>query len=420
MREWRIAAIVFALAAAVFTAAGFLPGRVMIPLDLPRDTAAWKANPDERVVVSNKLLSDPMFAFYTWDREARRQLARGEFPWRNVWAADGAHLFANPEAALLFPLTWIRIALGDRGWALYCFLKLFLAGLGMWWLARVATGCDWRSALVAGLAYMASGYMTVWLLWSHTNIYAMLPGLAASAISLARAPSPRWAAATIALAALTTAGGHPETLFYGVLGIALFIAITERRLWLTATCALIGFALLAVQLVPFAKAAAECDLLAQRRNHPERFARIAAIPATLLPGYLGSPLAGEIDLTPLVPHDRGENFNERNSAYAGLAALIVVLAAWRRVPRAALAIAFAALLLSWHLPLLRVVERIPPLSFGASSRLSLVFPFFVTMCLGAALDGLSCHPERSEGPGWEGLRAARAPRPLATLGVTRG
>jgi arsenite/tail-anchored protein-transporting ATPase len=31
----------------------------------------------------------------------------------------------------------------------------------------------------------------------------------------------------------------------------------------------------------------------------------------------------------------------------------------------------------------------------------------------------TCHPERSEGPGREGLRAARAPRPLATLGVTR-
>jgi arsenite-transporting ATPase len=31
----------------------------------------------------------------------------------------------------------------------------------------------------------------------------------------------------------------------------------------------------------------------------------------------------------------------------------------------------------------------------------------------------TCHPERSEGPGREGLRAARAPRPLATLGVTK-
>src|SRR6185436_1902590 len=31
----------------------------------------------------------------------------------------------------------------------------------------------------------------------------------------------------------------------------------------------------------------------------------------------------------------------------------------------------------------------------------------------------SCHPERSEGPGREGPRAAPAPRSLATLGMTR-
>ena len=367
MREWRIAAIVFALAAALFTAAGFLPGRVFLPVDLPLDFGAWKHDPSVRVAVSNKLLSDSILEFRPWDHEVRRLVASGQFPWRNVWAGDGQHLFANPEASLLFPLTWLRIAMGDRGWALNAFLKLFLAGLGMWWLARVATKCDWRSALAAGFVYMTCGYMTVWLLSPHTNVYAMLPWLAASAMTKRRL-------ATFAFAALATAGGHPETLFYGVVAIAIYLWSARWLAW-----AFLGFALCAVQLVPFAIAASHSDLLGQRLRGSSP-TRLFAIPATLLPGYLGSPLAAEIDLSAL----GGENFNERASGYAGLCALIVVLAAWRKVPRRALIIAIAALVLSWHLPLLRVIAKLP----GATERLGLVFAFFISMCVAPALESL--------------------------------
>ncbi len=367
MREWRIAALVFALAAALFTAKGFLPGRVFLPVDLPLDYGAWKHDPNVRVPVSNKLLSDSILEFRPWDHEVRRLVASGQFPWRNVWAGDGQHLFANPEASLLFPLTWLRIVMGDRGWALNAFLKLFLAGLGMWWLARAATQCDWRSALVAGFVYMTCGYMTVWLLSPHTNVYAMLPWLAASALT-------RRPLATFAFAALATAGGHPETLFYGVVAIAIYLWSARWLAW-----AFLGFALCAVQLVPFAMAASHSDLLAQRLQTAVQ-TRWFAMPATLLPGYLGSPLAGEIDLSAL----GAENFNERAGGYAGLCALIVVLAAWRHVPRRALIIALAALVLSWHLPLLRLIAKLP----GATERLGLVFACFVCLCLPPALEAL--------------------------------
>jgi hypothetical protein len=126
------AALFFAAAAALFTAQGFLPHRVMLPLDLPRDAGAWKGDPAVRVSVSNRLLSDPVFEYVAWDREIRRLIGSGHFPWRNRFAGDGAHLFANPETALLFPLTWPRLIFGDRGWTITLFLKLFSAGLGMW------------------------------------------------------------------------------------------------------------------------------------------------------------------------------------------------------------------------------------------------------------------------------------------------
>src|SRR5437870_4724759 len=46
--------------------------------------------------------------------------------------------------------------------------------------------------------------------------------------------------------------------------------------------------------------------------------------------------------------------------------------------------ASAALVLSWHLPLLRVVAKIP----GATERLGLVFAFFISMCVAPALESL--------------------------------
>ncbi|HEY6843358.1 MAG TPA: hypothetical protein VI391_04265, partial [Thermoanaerobaculia bacterium] len=331
------AAIFFAASAALFTARGFLPHRVMLPLDVPRDAGAWKRDPAVRVAVSNRLLSDPVFEYYAWDTEIRRLVANGEFPWRDRYAGDGAQLFANPETSLLFPLTWIRLLLGDYGWAVSLFLKLFFAGFGMWWLARELTGCDWRSALVAGFAYLASGFMTVWLLFPHTNVYAVLPWLA---FAVLRGNVP----AIIVTSALATAGGHPETLCYGVIALAIFFRPSRKVVIAAAT----GFFLCAMQLVPFLIALRGSDLLATRSHRAARV-RPFAIPATILPGYLGSPLENEIDLSGIA-QPAAENFSERSGGYAGAVALLVVLFAWPRLPgraRRGVIIGTVALMLSW-------------------------------------------------------------------------
>ena len=347
----------------------------MLPLDLPRDAVAWKGDPAVRVSVSNRLLSDPVFEYVAWDREIRRLIGGGQFPWRNRYAGDGAHLFANPETALLFPLTWPRIVFGDRGWAVTLFLKLFFAGLGMWWFARVLTGCDWRFALVAGFAYLASGYMTVWLLFPHTNVYAMLPWLAAAALR-------KNGALVVLFAALATAGGHPETLFFGVTALAIFLLWERCAVLMTAICAAIGFLIIAVQLVPFLMALSKSEMLAERAHRPVH-TRVFAIPATILPGFLGSPLAGEIDLSGIA-QPAAENFSERSGGYAGAVALIVVACAWRLLPRSArrgIIIGVVALVLSWF-----------SFSIAATERFGLVFIFFVSGALGSAIEQLT--PQR--------------------------
>lgn len=387
--QWGVAAgVTFALAL-FLTFPGFLPGRVLLPLDHPRDLGAWKADPTSRFEISNKIVSDPIYEYLAWDMEIRRLLAAGEMPWRNQWAGDGAHLYANPETALLFPFTWPRILLGERGWVFMALLKLWAGGLGMWWFARLL-GSEWRLALVGSAVYAASGYMTMWLLFPHTNVYATLPWLAGCAVMFLREPSRRWAAGVIGTAALATAGGHPETLFHGVIGIALFLLLTEnrRRLGVVALLAFVGFAMIAVQLVPFAVALSKSDIVrtrsASETHHPRAWAAVAQV----LPGFLGSPLRGEIDLSGIAQPE-SENFNERNAGYAGAITLLIIALAWRRLSRAVrtgVIIGIASLILGWKLPLIDDVLRMLPLfNVAANERFPLVFVFFASAAVPSAL-----------------------------------
>jgi hypothetical protein len=388
MARWLATAIVFAFAF-LLTFPGFLPGRILLPLDHPRDLGAWKPDPESRFEISNKIVSDPIYEYLAWDMEIRRLLANGEMPWRNRWAGDGAHLYANPETALLFPFTWPRILLGDRGWVLMALLKLWAGGLGIWWFARLM-GAEWRFALVGSAAYMASGYMTMWLLFPHTNVYATLPWLAGCAVQYLRAPSRRWALGVIATAALATAGGHPETLFHGVIALALFLLFTgqRRRLAMAAALAFAGFALIAAQLVPFALALSKSDIVRTRSAAESHSVRIYAAIAQVLPGFLGSPLRGEIDLSGIAQPE-AENFNERNAGYAGAITLIVLAFAWRRLSRElriGLIIGAASLIVGWKLPLVDdAIRALPLFSVAANERFPLVFVFFASAALPSAL-----------------------------------
>src|SRR5439155_8794153 len=199
--------------ALLYTARGMWPGRRLVPLDIPRDYLAWKHDPAERVRVSNSLLSDVPLQLVPWDTEARRLLARGEMPWRNRYAGEGEHLFANPLAAQLSPFTWPRLLFGLQGWPWTVFLKLLVAMLSLYWFATTL-GANEFAASMSAIVFALSGYSIVWALYPHTNTFVLLPALAASAMQ-------RRFVTTALIAALATAGGHPETLCVGV--IAIFV-----------------------------------------------------------------------------------------------------------------------------------------------------------------------------------------------------
>lgn len=395
--EWLFAATLTFVLALALTFPGLLPGRILLPIDHPRDLGAWKPDPNTRYAVSNRLLSDPVYQFQPWDREVGRLMANGELPWRNRWAGDGAHLFANPQTGLLFPVTWVRLLLGDRGWAVMALLKLWGGALGLWWLARTL-GAEWRVALLGSLAYATSGYMTVWLLHPHTNVFAVLPWLAAAALEFLRQPTRRRAAVVIITAALATAGGHPETLFHGVIAIGALLVLIRRgrALGATALAAAIGFLLLAVQIVPFLTALSRSDIVTMREAERAASPRPFAIVAQVLPGVLGSPLRGELDLSGAV--SSGENFNERSGGYVGAITLLIIIVAWRRLTRAlrvALMIGVVSLIVAWRFPILTdVLQMVPLVRLTANARFALVMVLFGAAALPSAVAAVATDTPR--------------------------
>lgn len=384
----------FAAAALLYTAPGFLPERVMVPLDLQLDYGAWKPNPTIRVPADNRLLSDALLEFYPWDVVMREHLIAGRMPWRNPYTNDESHLFANPETAILFPLNWLRVVSGSRGWAVWLFLRLVIAGLAMYWLART-TGVPRPAAILSGLVYLGCGFTILWSMHPHASVAALLPAFAASLWRILQRPDRTNLLLVIFFAAILTAAGHPETLMHGVVGVSVWLAWhfsrtgapNRRAALLGIAGSAVGFLLIAVQLIPFFFALLDGEFAASRRRAERGPFRPVAVAGMIIPGFLGTPLRGEIDLTALLPGS--ENFLERSSAYVGLITLVILCLAWKELApqyRKGLIVGAIALLIAWRLPGLRdLVRHVPLFTLAANERFTLLFAFFASLAAGPAV-----------------------------------
>jgi hypothetical protein len=198
-------------------------------------------------------------------------------------------------------------------------------------------------------------------------------------------------------AALATAGGHPETMATTVLAIAGFLVwewITRTRegrpvfrtvVWTTLPAAA-GFLLLAVQLVPFFLLLKGSRIAELRAVGQTPVFRGYAVAGQVLPGFLGSPLRSELDLSGAVPGS--ENFNMRSQGFVGFVTLVVFVSCARRLEprfRRALVIAAVALLAAWTVPPFGWIGKLPPLSFLAPQYWIAPFVLFASVATGPAL-----------------------------------
>jgi hypothetical protein len=145
--------------------------------------------------------------------------------------------------------------------------------------------------------------------------------------------------------------------------------------------------MLGIQLVPFGVALVHSHAIRGRGEQLEiRFRKLTPL-AEILPGYLGSPLKGELDLTG--PIAFAENFNQRTGGYIGAIALLAILIV---IPRSspALWVAGGAFLLALAVPgLAHVLKYVPLVNWVAFEYFQVAFVLFAAALAGIAIQQLA-------------------------------
>jgi len=151
-----------------------LPGKVLSPADNVVTFAPWAALAPG-VAPVNPRLSDITFLFHPSILYGAEEIRAGRFPLWNPHVFGGAPFFANPQTALLFPLTALAYVLPPAlALTLMSVLKLSVAGVGMYWFLRRLDVAS-LAALVGAVAFEFNALLVTWLQWSNTSPVVLLP-----------------------------------------------------------------------------------------------------------------------------------------------------------------------------------------------------------------------------------------------------
>ncbi|MCB1032993.1 MAG: YfhO family protein [Acidobacteria bacterium] len=378
-RPWRLPWAAFSLAATVFLWPTLrLPDGIPSPAASAARMPPWAAvaDPDE----GNPTLVDVTFQIQPWLIFLRDEMRAGRLPFWNPYQFSGAPFWANGQSAPLSPLHLLFVALPLKlGWVLLPWLRILIAGLGAWALAR-QLGIDEKSALIAGLAFPLGGMMSSFLLFPMANALCLVPWVLWQVDRMVRGHG-SWGELAL-LAGLQLLGGHPETSVHTAMLGALYLALLPEarrlRIWVRflAGWAVAG-AIAAVQALP----------LAVNLFGSSRWQQVAEGEGSDLELLLQQPL--RLVFPTLYGHPAQANwwgpFNY--NATAVFAGLSVLLFAWiglrsrRGNPRlraVAVLLAFC-MLAAYHVPGLRQVLLALPL---AGSMLHHRLLFGVDLCLG--------------------------------------
>jgi len=226
---------------------------------------------------SHLVQSDTMYQFLPWELEIRHALRQHRLPLWSDLLDGGSSLWNNPQAGVLSPLAMLARPLAIQHFLLGLLaLKMLLAFEGTWLLAR-QLGTSRAAAWLVAAGFTLGGGMMSWALFPHTAALAWVPWLVLGCIRLWRWPRARAVAATAVITAAMLLSGHPETAAAGgLLAAVCACGLGRRRARRTAAgrparggrpglrrgrglvaaivAAVLGFALAAPQLLPFAYA----------------------------------------------------------------------------------------------------------------------------------------------------------------------
>ncbi len=300
----------------------FFSNSLILPTDVLNNIPSFSEN--EWIRPHNSLLADPIYQFEPWRNFAKNELLSGHFPLWNPYNGNGSPFFANPQTAVLYPLNVIYYVLPiPMSLVLIPFLKLFFFSLFSFLYFR-------QMKISKGLVLVGTGFsfifpfMTVWLLWPHTNVFLFFPFILylTEKIQTEHEKRYRYEALLIISYAFSIFGGHPETLFIMLVAHILYIFFKKYNredMWVVIRSILIGFLLGAVQLAPFMEYLLNSYALEARTNISQVSSLpIQAIVLNIFPFLLGGP-----HLEYYRPIHMSTNFQETLGGYVGLLMILI-------------------------------------------------------------------------------------------------
>ena len=309
----------------------------------------------------------------------------------------GAPFVGNMQSAVFYPPNWVYFLFpGPVALAFLAWLKLFLASLGMYLLARRVAKIGVLGASIASITYAFGAFMTVWLLHPHTAVASWLPWLWLATALLIDTRTGRYLALLATLVGLTILAGHPETAFEVTLATGLFAlfwlwqgraagwAHAARGLGFWSLAYVLGVLLGAIQILPFLEYELNSAFALYRAN--------VQFGGFTLPFYYAwTAFSPDLYGNP-AHHDWWQplsNYNESN-IYSGLPALVLMLLvplvkspSQRRLAALSLVIMAFSAAIVYDLPILGQVFA--ALTFSASlatQRMTLLMQFALALLAG--------------------------------------
>ena len=393
--------------------------------------APWAGSPPAVSTESLTPAHDTIDGVLPAKAELSKRLRDGDlFPAWDQFASGGSPLAATPNVGAfsllalpyyVLPLWWAP------GWVK--FLGCLVAYTGtLAWCRSV--GLTRPSAHLAGLSYSLSCFIVLWANWPQSNVAAWIPWLMWTAELIVRRPRPRTALPLAIVLALMWLEGFPVIVVYSLLTVAAYLLVRTlasrsglKHLLATTGVAtigvLLGTALAAFQLVPFARQLSLVDL-SYRAQSPTDSLPISTILTAVFPDSYGTEITGDF---------RAPRNTIEVIAYVGVVVVVlcVVALAHRRQPTAtapglrifAAGTAMTLLLVGWvGGPFLAAAQKIPLIGSSYIGRVRSILPVVLVLLAGVGLDALTARRAQSVEPCSRRASAVRLVRPALVWGLS--
>ncbi len=332
-------------AVVAFYAAGLLPGRILLPVDILCGSLPWGAQEKPAAAGcagrqnANPVLSDQVFQFYPWRALVRREGWGGAL-W-NPYSFAGSPLLANGQSAFLAPLNWLHLLLpATWSYVLLAMLRTGLAAGFTWAFARRHVSPP--AAAVAAAAYSFSYAFVFSLGYPIGDALAWMPAL------FWAADARRWVVLA-AVTALELLAGQPETALVAFLALTgYFVAgrpSGREALW--AGLAVVAGALCAApQWLPLLQYLNHSAASRLRAEYNPLFYSPHTLLELLTPDFFGTASATQ-------------RWGSNEGGYFGLLPVLLIAAWLFSRPRAAIRNPFLWIFLAS----LGFIYRVPPLAW---------------------------------------------------------